>query len=258
MTEKTERTVYGTRTEVTGKKFRFACHPGVRCFTRCCRNPDMYLYPYDVIRLKNRLEMDSERFLEMHTYTAVRDNPYFPHVMLKMSEAEGRPCRFLTGQGCSVYEDRPFSCRAYPLEPALSRQSDSMSGDRFFVVRHPYCEGHEQDVSWSVSSWIEDQELGPFLEMNRRWAEIDTMLRRDSWGEKGFEHPAFKMVFMACFNPDRFREFVFNSSFLRRFSVSGERLAGVEKHDEELMHLGFDWVEFILAGSGPLAECKTS
>ncbi|MFW6082299.1 MAG: YkgJ family cysteine cluster protein [Desulfosalsimonas sp.] len=256
MTEKSGKTVYGTRTEVTDKGFYFACDPGVPCFTRCCRNPDMYLYPYDIIRLKNRLETDSENFLDSHTYTAVRDNPYFPHVMLKMSDESGRPCRFLTAKGCSVYEDRPFSCRAYPLEPALSRQGGCGSGDRFYVVRHPYCEGHEQDCFWTVSRWIEDQDLGPFLEMNRRWAEIDTMLRRDRWGEAGFEHPAFKMVFMACFNPDRFREFVFNSSFLNRFSVQGERLADAEKHDEDLMHLGFDWVEFILEGSGPLAECK--
>ncbi|MFW5930560.1 MAG: YkgJ family cysteine cluster protein [Desulfosalsimonas sp.] len=250
--------VYGTRVDVTGQGFHFACHPGVPCFTRCCRNPDMYLYPYDIIRLKNRLGIDSDAFLEEYTHTAVRDNPYFPNVMLKMSEAEARPCMFLTDKGCTVYEDRPFSCRAYPLEPALSRYGGDKGEDRFFIARHHYCEGHEQDQYWSVEQWISDQELEPFLEMNRRWAGIDTLLRRDCWQGKGFEHPAFKMVFMACFNPDRFREFVFNSSFLNRFALSNQKVNSVKDSDEELLLLGFDWTEFLLEGRGPLAGSQST
>jgi len=39
--------------------FRFACHCGVECFTRCCHNADMYLYPYDNIRLKWRYAVKS-------------------------------------------------------------------------------------------------------------------------------------------------------------------------------------------------------
>ena len=38
-----------------GDTFRFRCHPGVGCFNRCCRNLNLFLYPYDVIRLRNRL-----------------------------------------------------------------------------------------------------------------------------------------------------------------------------------------------------------
>lgn len=256
MTQKTDKIVYGTRTDVTEDGFYFDCSPEVPCFTRCCLNPDMYLYPYDIIRLKNRLDMDSESFLDAHTYTAVRDNPYFPHVMLKMAETEKKPCPFLTSGGCTVYEDRPFSCRAYPLEPALSRERGSAEKDRYFIARHPYCRGHEQDRYWTAAQWIDDQQMGPFIEMNRRWAEIDTLLRRNYWGDKGLEHPGLKMTFMACFNLDRFREFVFDSSFLNRFAVADERLAAAQTRDTELMYLGFDWVEFILTGKGPMAEAR--
>ena len=96
--------------------FRFACNKSVPCFTRCCRDADMFLYPYDIIRMKKQLGMTSEAFLVRHTVTAFRDNPYFPSVMLKMSDAKGHPCSFLSESGCTVYESRPYSCRAYPLE----------------------------------------------------------------------------------------------------------------------------------------------
>jgi hypothetical protein len=67
-------------------KIRFDCHPEVACFTRCCKDADMYLYPYDIIRMKNGLGMSSDRFLEQYSFQAFRDNPYFPSLMLKMSD----------------------------------------------------------------------------------------------------------------------------------------------------------------------------
>ncbi|MGD2187440.1 MAG: YkgJ family cysteine cluster protein, partial [Desulfobacterales bacterium] len=103
------------------ESFIFECHPGTYCFTHCCRDADMYLYPYDIIRLKNRLGLSSAQFLEQHTTLAFRDNPYFPSVMLKMSDKEDKSCPFLSSKGCGVYGERPFSCRAYPLERAVAR-----------------------------------------------------------------------------------------------------------------------------------------
>ncbi len=34
--------------------FRFHCHPGISCFTDCCRQLELALTPYDVLRLKRR------------------------------------------------------------------------------------------------------------------------------------------------------------------------------------------------------------
>ena len=38
-----------------GDRFRFRCHPGIGCFNRCCRNLNLFLYPYDVVRIKQSL-----------------------------------------------------------------------------------------------------------------------------------------------------------------------------------------------------------
>lgn len=48
-------------------RFKFECHPGVSCFTQCCRGIDIILTPYDIIQLKHRLELDSEQFLAIYT-----------------------------------------------------------------------------------------------------------------------------------------------------------------------------------------------
>ena len=45
-----------------GNRFRFRCHKEIPCFTECCAKLDLLLTPYDVLRIKNRLKIDSEEF----------------------------------------------------------------------------------------------------------------------------------------------------------------------------------------------------
>ncbi|MEK7332745.1 MAG: YkgJ family cysteine cluster protein, partial [Nitrospirota bacterium] len=52
-------------------KFKFRCHKGIKCFTKCCSNIDIMLTPYDILRMKNRLKMSSEEFLEKHTFSKI-------------------------------------------------------------------------------------------------------------------------------------------------------------------------------------------
>ncbi|MCP4690089.1 MAG: YkgJ family cysteine cluster protein [Desulfobacterales bacterium] len=242
----------GGRILLDDQTFRFSCAPDVPCFTRCCRDADMYLYPYDIIRLKNRLGLSSDAFLKQHTISALRDNPHFPSLMLRMSDADGRPCPFLSDEGCRVYPDRPFSCRAYPLEPAMARTAETSRGVIYYISRHAHCLGHNQTREWTAREWIQDQEMTPYHEFNARWVEMDTIFRRDPWGARGVESPALKMAFMACFNVDKLREFVFESSFLERFDLPGDRIEAIRESDEERMLFGFDWVKFFLTGRGPL------
>jgi Fe-S-cluster containining protein len=249
----------GSRKRIHAKeKIRFDCHPEVACFTRCCKDADMYLYPYDIIRMKNGLGISSDRFLEEYSIQAVRDNPYFPSLMLKMSNDEEKSCPFLSPQGCTIYKDRPFSCRSYPLERAVARSSDE-NGRKvlYFIMRHSHCLGHEESREWTVAEWIEDQGLELYNEMNDLWVDVDSIFRANPWGSQGVDSPALKMAFMACFNIDMFKKFVFESSFLSRFDLPGERIEKLKKSDVELMTFGFDWTKFFLTGSGPLVLARS-
>ncbi len=213
----------------------------------------MYLYPYDIIRLKNRLGLSSEQFLDQHTTIAFRDNPYFPSVMLKMSDRRDKSCSFLDTGGCSVYADRPFSCRAYPLERAV-RRSGAPDGpeEMVFIVRHSHCRGHEANRIWTVPDWVENQHIKTDNEINDRWVEIDTLFRQNPWGSEGIMGPKLKMAFMACFNVDQLKRFIQESTFLERFDLDFRRRNLMLESDTKLLEFGFDWVEFFLTGKGPL------
>jgi len=42
---------------------QFRCHKNIACFNECCKRIDISLTPYDILRLKNRLELTSNEFL---------------------------------------------------------------------------------------------------------------------------------------------------------------------------------------------------
>jgi hypothetical protein len=47
---------------------------------------------------------------------------------------------------------------------------------------------------------------------------------------------------------DMFRDFVFNSTFLKRYKVKSSVLKSIRGSDARLMTFGFSWVKFYLWG----------
>ena len=54
------------------------------------------------------------------------------------------------------------------------------------------------------------------------------------------------MAFMATYNVDQFREFVFKSSFLKRYKVKSALLKKLRTDDLAMVRFGFDWVKLFV------------
>ena len=113
-------------------EFKFSCHPGISCFNNCCGDVNVFLTPYDVIRLKNRLKISSQEFLDKYTFLPIDENQNHPVLMLRLNQDEDKTCQFVGPKGCTVYEDRPWSCRMFPLGVA-SPKDDGQGDDRRFL-----------------------------------------------------------------------------------------------------------------------------
>ena len=241
----------GQRLE-NGDTFSFRCYPGVKCFNLCCRNLNLFLYPYDVIRLKNCLKITSDRFLDEYVDVVLRDGNFFPEVLLRMAENEEKTCPFLTDAGCSVYPDRPDTCRTFPVEHGLIFDADTKKTKPVHFFRPPdFCLGRHEDQEWTLDTWADDQDARLYNKMTAQWAEVKSLFQNNPWGNEGPEGPRAKMAFMAVYNIDQFREFVFNSSFLKRYKIKLELQTKFRKNDAELLKLGFDWIKFYLWGIKP-------
>lgn len=232
-----------------GDRFSFRCHPEIVCFNRCCRNLNLFLYPYDVIRLKKFLGISSNTFLDKYVDIVSRPQNFFPEVLLRMSENAEKTCPFLLESGCSVYPDRPDSCRTFPVEQGILYDAHTRKDTPFYLFRPPdFCQGQNEKEAWTVQDWISDQDAKVYSRMTIRWAELKRLFQNDPWGPEGPEGPRAKMAFMAAYNIDRFRDFVFESSFLQRYKIKTTVLKKIKADETELLKLGFAWIKLFLWG----------
>jgi Fe-S-cluster containining protein len=245
--------VEGRKEEIrplTVGRLRFSCHPGISCFTACCADLRLILTPYDILRMKKRLKLPAGEFLRDFTESHEAGESIFPMVRLKMREEEGRHCPLVSPRGCTIYEDRPGACRLYPLGRAAAAGL-SGRGERefYFLVNESHCQGFKEEREWAVEEWIQDQGVGLYNEMNRPWMEIVTSTNPRL---RGLSEQKLGMFYMVSYNLDRFRDFVFQTKFLKVFDVSPEETEKAATDDAELMKLGMRWLKFALMGEDTL------
>lgn len=226
--------------------FRFGCHPGISCFNTCCSDVNIFLSPYDVLRLKNRLGISSTEFLEKYTLLPVQKDMTTPVVILRMNDGEKRPCPFVTSEGCGVYTDRPWPCRMYPVGLATSRDSeDGWRGERFyFLLQEEACMGFGEAREWTIQEWMDDQGVDAFDE----WGEAYKELSLHRFFEQGgtLTPDQMEMFFNSTYDLDKLRAFVFGSTLLERFEVDEDFVHRMKTDDEALLRFGFLWVRFAL------------
>ncbi|MBE0427142.1 MAG: YkgJ family cysteine cluster protein [Nitrospirae bacterium] len=223
-------------------RFKFYCHKGLSCFNKCCMDTTMLLTPYDIIRMKNALKIPSEEFLAKYTTTLIKEDGGFPAIVLKMRDDENKSCPFVTQEGCSIYQDRPWSCRSYPLQPQSSKDTDRLGKEFYSIMKWPFCLGFDEDKEWTVEEWKEDQGLNNYNEVDALFKEIT--LDENLTKEEILNEDIQKMFHMVCYDIDRFKEFVFESKFLKIFDVEQEIIEKIKKDDVELLKLGFKWLKF--------------
>jgi uncharacterized protein len=232
-------------------KIKFRCHPGVSCFTECCGNIKIILTPYDILQIRQRLNMEAADFLHTYTEPTYLEKTDFPGVMIKLTE-EGR-CPFIKSktEGCMIYSDRPTACRYYPVGMANfheGTQEEQSSEEFYFVVKEPHCKGFEEDKTWSIREWRQDQGVDTRDEMNKGWMEL--VMRRKSFGYQAtLSEQAKRMFFMASTDLDQFRSFIFDSSFLKTYDVDQEILDRIKDDDVELLKFSYKVLASMLFGT---------
>ena len=228
--------------------FAFGCHPGVACFGDCCGDVNIVLTPYDVLRLKNRLGMSSEEFLEQHTILPFSKEQRLPAPLIRMGENDQKSCPFLNldAGGCTVYEDRPWACRMYPLGYAKPGEAQAGEEAFWFLMEEKGCVGFQEKTTQTVGEWITGQGIEDYDEWGEKYRQlaVDDYLSKES----ELNPQQMQMFFMGTYELDSFRRFVFESSFLDRFAVSEDEQVRLKDDDEALMEFAFRFLRFSLFG----------
>lgn len=228
-------------------RFTFKCHPDVSCFTLCCRGINIILTPFDIIQMKNRLSLSSREFLSIYTEPHLLEKTDLPMVTLKLMDDERQSCPFVKDkEGCIIYADRPSSCRYYPLGVATLQHKEGADDEGFyFFVNEPHCKGFDEDAEWTVGEWREDQGVDLRDEINREWTDL-VVRKRSFPASIKLTEKAKQLFFMVSYDIDRFRDFVFESSFFKRFEVDSKTVEKIKGDEIELLKFGLSWLKSIL------------
>lgn len=231
-----------------GDRFRFRCRKGIPCFNECCRNIDIMLTPYDVLRLKRRFDLASREWIDRDTRDFQMDGHGMPG--LKLATKPGtNECIYLTPEGCSVYEDRPSACRYYALgQLAMRKKGEAVEEDSYFLVREDHCLGHFEDHEQTVDEYRASQGLVQYDEANREWRRI--LLKKRSAGPAiGKPSPkSMELFFLASYDVDGFRAFVASAGFQELFALEPELLERIMTDDEEMLAFAMRFLRQVLFG----------
>ena len=155
-------------------------------------------------------------------------------------------CPFVSEEGCSVYSDRPTACRVYPLGQAATVEGDKARGRAFyFVLEEEQCKGWNEPDENTLEQWVVSQEIADYSFYNELVMRFGLNPALDP--EK-LDDQKTAMYYMAFYDLDRFRGFVLNSSFLKRFDIEEKLLSQLKESDEELLRFAVSWLEFALFG----------
>jgi Fe-S-cluster containining protein len=195
--------------------------------------------------MKNALKITSGDFLTSYTDILVGDAG-LALVALRMRDDEKKSCPFVTSGGCKIYEDRPWSCRIYPLKPESTDITEKSGKEYYSVMVVPFCLGLAEDKVTTVERWKTGQGIPIYLEMEKPFKKIT--MNKDLSDKKIINKKIQEMYYMACYDLDRFKRFVFESKFLETFEVDTETVEKIKHDDVELYKFAMRWLEYGLLG----------
>jgi len=224
--------------------FSFSCHSRVRCFNQCCRDLNQFLTPYDILRLKNRLGLSSGAFLKRYTFQHIGPQSGLPVVTFRTDRADGLKCPFVTEQGCRVYEDRPSSCRTYPLARLVSRSRETGAfSEQYMLLKEDHCFGFEGGRLHTVAEWIENQGITEYNAMNDRILELIRLKNRQAPG--ALDAKSEGLLRSALYDIDGFRR----NAVEKRLCLPSSADSDVETMaDGEFLIFSINWIQKKLFG----------
>jgi Fe-S-cluster containining protein len=156
-------------------------------------------------------------------------------------------CPFVTPAGCTVYEDRPGSCRTYPLgRIAARKRGEQACKESYILIREDHCLGLKEPKEWTVREWKKAQELDTYNQMNDLMMDILSL--KNQSGKERLTKEESDVFCMACYDLDRFRGFAGEHRLWEPAPVGQGPSQAVEDDDVALMRFAIEWIKARLFG----------
>lgn len=217
--------------------FHFDCHPGVPCFTECCRMLELALTPYDVLRLRQGTGLSSQQLHDQYIIEERGELDMFPKYYLTMIDDGRASCAFVDTEGCQIYDNRPGACRAYPLGRAAVRTRNGELQQHFVLLKEAHCQGFAEPKEQTPLQYSESQGL---TEFNRYNDAVATLIQHEQIRQGNFmpSDEQLRLYTLALYNLDVFRSEVQNG----KLGITGYP-EPILHSDEDLLLFAIEWLK---------------
>jgi len=227
--------------------FTFSCSKGISCFNECCRDLNQFITPYDILRMKTALNINSSDFFSK--YATLHEGPEsgLPIATIQTLASNNYQCPFVTDDGCSIYEHRPASCRIYPIARAIvkSREDNSIQ-EHYALIKEDHCRGFCRQKIQTVREWIKEQDVEKYNEMNDLMMEIISLKNQIMPGSLDEE---LKKLFCATlYDLDNFRSELLKGNIVSIKNIPSGSLKILKIDDTALLKFGMNWVKYRFFG----------
>jgi Fe-S-cluster containining protein len=192
---------------------------------------NIFLTPYDVLRLRRALNMSSSEVLNRYTMNYLAGAGQIPVVQLAM-DPETLYCKLVTEEGCSVYGDRPWACRMYPLDLA------SRDGEYTLITGKERCLGLLENSSMTVDDWLSEQGVEPYVLMEQAFHSV---MPEEFQPGKTMAPGLGKILFLA-YDLDRFADLLEDSKVRSFYEIDEDLLNRTREDQEFLLRLAFQYI----------------
>jgi Fe-S-cluster containining protein len=197
------------------------------------------------LRLKNHLDLSSGQFLAQYTSQHVGPESGLPIITLKPVDQNDLICPFVTSKGCRVYENRPSSCRTYPLMRGVARsRATGRMTEQFMLLKESHCRGFDGGQTKTVQQWIYDQEIAIYNEINDKLMQIINL--KNSRIPGVLDLKARHLFFTALYDLDSFRSQIAKNGLLADRQFDSVLMEKALEDDLALLEIGMKWVELVL------------
>lgn len=228
----------------SSQKFSFGCNPGLPCFTECCRELELLLTPYDVLRLCRELRLRASAFIDRHVVVEDDEKGGMPRLYLGMVDDGRASCPFVSRQGCRVYNGRPGACRAYPVGRGAMQDGGGRVREIYVLVREDHCCGFSEPGEFTVPEWFENQGLNTYNAVND---EVLGLLPHEQIRSvNGFSREDKDNYLLALYKLDEFRHLVSSRAFQEKYGLPEKERQAVLNDELELLRFGIRWLHKVL------------
>jgi len=218
-------------------RFHFRCHAGLKCFTDCCRQLELALTPYDVLRLKGALKLSSTEFLERHAIVEFEEGDSFPRVYLGMVDDGKASCPYVRESGCLIYVDRPGACRTYPVGRGAAMGKDKKVTSRYVLLKEPHCHGFDAQEKQTIDEWEEDQQISLYNRFNDELMLINQHPKIRAG--KRLNQKEADLYISTLYDLDQFKERIVD---LPEEELNGHKVAELKGDDTLLLSFAIEWL----------------